>query len=148
MQGVEVIFSNQNRRVWKANGFYLEQLPPSAPGGRLGDETQLVIARKPIEEYKPWDPDDPTTHEAPKNTRIRPEDVLSQVVLARIPTGRYCYVFPIELDEDGTTPPRETEWGWTFDAAKAEPEPKEPLPHSEVGPDKLPMAPRRVKTGA
>lgn len=150
-KGVEVIVAPGKRYVWRADAFYIEQEPPSRPGERLGDNANLIVARLPQRGvYQAWSPDDEDTHTAPaEDTKIRPEDVLDHTVLARIPVGRFCFVHTIELDDesDVVLPRTHEDSGWWLPETKVQKDPKETLPTSVVGPDKLPMAPKRVKGG-
>ena len=122
--GIEVIFPGGKRKVWRADEFHLEQQPSSWAGGKLGDTAWLVVGR---------------TVAAPPNTSGPPQQ---PDVVARIPS--WCWVHPITLDETSNAVQARLhiESGQWLDETKVEPEPKEPLPKSIDGPDKLPMAPK------
>ena len=126
MQGIEVIFGNGVRKVWRANGFYLEQTNPGTPDGRVGSTSPLVVSRA-VPRYP--NSNSAETIEAPQ---------------ARIPL--WCFVGRIELDEDGKSPARiHEDTGWELPEAEAEPELVEPLPVSDIDPrSKLPRAPRKL----
>lgn len=117
MDGISIIISPAERRVWRANRCYLETVTETT--------SQLVVARE--EEV------DPTSN----SSEIR------LVPIARVP--RWLYLQGrIELDEQGIAPAyTNPDWGWSFPEQKAEPEPKEALSPSEFSAQRPPRAPRQ-----
>lgn len=122
MKVVEVILGPGKRKVYRADGFYLEQVDPGSPDGRRGSTSQLVICRL---EY------DDTSNSADVKT----------TVIDRIP--RWSWIHKHELPDGDTAPARvHEETGWALPAVKIEPEPEAALPASELTRDGLPKAPK------
>ena len=120
MDGIGIVISPSERKVWRANRCWLETTE--------NGPAQLAVARE--EEVDPMSPSTETT----------------KTVIARVQA--WCYLQGlIELDSNGIAPACTiSDFGWEFGPQKAEPEPKEPLEPSVFSRNAPPKAPPRSAT--